>query len=169
MTVLRIFFSSLFKDCDSRFDTADFFCAEAWAEFSSSALIVSLRLMIRFSYSDPFFSTSPRASAVFCRSFYFVYFVHHPKISWPLLRRALLQNQWRESSFSGFLLLLRSDSSSECILNKVQRKTGAEMSDSYQNVAKIACYLYCSWSLSLLSVAQGCFVVWLLPQEFNTK
>lgn len=33
-------------------------------------------------------------------------------------------NQWRESSFSWFLLLLRRDSSSACILNKVQRKRG---------------------------------------------
>lgn len=30
------------------------FCAAGWEEFSSSAVIVLLRLMIRFSYSDPF-------------------------------------------------------------------------------------------------------------------
>lgn len=37
-----------------------------------------------------------------------------------------------------FVLLLRSDSSPACTSNKVRRKGLKKMSDSYQNVAKIA-------------------------------
>lgn len=99
--------------------------------------------MIRFSYSDPFVPHRYKQQLVFRNKLHdrkwlpvhlwfsvghFVYFVCVVQKSDEFLTSYALcaasLNQWRESSFSWFLLLLRTDSSSVCILNKVQRKRG---------------------------------------------
>lgn len=183
MTILRIYFR--FYPWVVKF--ALIFGAVGWAEFSSSALIVLLRLMIRFKViqsllfhisvnSNSSFTASctivwkmaPYSSAVFFHVHFILCVVPNPDEFLTSSASCTASKSVKEK----FFLLVFTPFKERWFLHmhieqNAEDGEGGSLTHT-KMLPKIACYLYYSWSFSLLTMAQGCFVVWLPRLKSST-